>query len=78
MDDLKPCPFCGAKAELSSRSVEGWETWVVECTWCEGSVGNTNLSSSKEEAIENWNMREGQEWQNTQKGSSGLDPSSRR
>jgi Lar family restriction alleviation protein len=38
MSNLKPCPFCGGKAELKrsrfDRSVEGFAQAEVSCTKC--------------------------------------------
>jgi hypothetical protein len=50
MDELRPCPFCGAPAQM--RHVEN--TWWVECSDdnCPAFCSNT-----KGEAIAAWNRR---------------------
>lgn len=58
--ELKPCPFCGEKAELSSGRVNGNDASYVYCTRC-GSRGESFWVSpnyaSAEKAIEAWNRR---------------------
>lgn len=57
MDKLKPCPFCGGKAEL--LIVPGNITkWVVRCTKCYTNNGTFVLDH---DAIEAWNRRTEQE-----------------
>ena len=68
MDELKPCPFCGGKAEI----VEGYydsfiDGYAVMCRNCclifgaHGSLGEAYkwmcIYESKEEAIDAWNTR---------------------
>ena len=57
---LKPCPFCGKQAELSSGRFDGKDTSYVVCTRC-GSRGEFFFVSPKyasaERAIEAWNRR---------------------
>ena len=48
-DELKPCPFCGGKAEFEKD-----EGWFVFCEKC-GSM--TVLFDTKPEAKETWNSR---------------------
>ena len=49
---IKPCPFCGGKAE----SMESWSAgWYVECQEC--GVMIRLAEDSEEEAIEVWNRR---------------------
>lgn len=50
--ELKPCPFCGGKAKLTSNTAEKWH-WG-ECENC-GAEGDSDLGVSG--AIENWNTR---------------------
>lgn len=54
MTDLKPCPFCGGKAE-----VQNWcDHWWVRCYDCLISRTNRGFHhQSKEEAIADWNRR---------------------
>ena len=53
MPDLKPCPFCGGKAEL--LIVPGRIAhWVVKCR--KGCV-NTCQYISDHDAVEAWNRR---------------------
>lgn len=48
---LKPCPFCGCKAELF-QDYMGW--FVVECAVC----GNGTLHFAKSDgAVNAWNRR---------------------
>ena len=57
---LKPCPFCGEKAELSSGRFDGKDTSYVTCTRC-GSRGEFFFVcpryASAEKAIKAWNKR---------------------
>ena len=59
MDELKPCPFCGGKAEL--RHFAGINvTSYVRCMDCKAQTFEFRISteqSSDEEAIEAWNRR---------------------
>ena len=50
--ELKPCPFCGGKAEMLNYSSN---EWLVECTKCQGMV--EKWCKTEEEAIINWNRR---------------------
>lgn len=48
---LKPCPFCGGKAELF-QDYMGW--YVIECTAC----GNGTLHfANSDGAVNAWNRR---------------------
>ena len=50
---LKPCPFCGSKAEL--LIVPGKMTkWAVRCTKC---YANNGTFASDHDAVEAWNKR---------------------
>ena len=59
-EELKPCPFCGEKAEVSSGRFDGKDTSYVMCTRC-GSRGEFFFVSSRyasaEKAIKAWNRR---------------------
>ena len=57
MTELKPCPFCGYKAELlKSHSCDEIPYFVI-CSndKCKASLGY--FSKTKEKAIESWNRR---------------------
>ena len=49
---LKPCPFCGGKAEMLSYSEH---EWLVYCKECDGMV--EKWRETEEEAMEQWNRR---------------------
>ena len=49
-DELKPCPFCGGKAEI----ISGVGFFCVSCSFC---CGETNLYNTKQDAIYAWNKR---------------------
>lgn len=53
MIELKPCPFCGGKADIYEPDVD-IETHLVYCTKCQA---ETQLFAKREEAIEAWNRR---------------------
>ena len=62
MSELKPCPFCGGKAELSHTDItsEYGRTSFVFCTKCTASGRMISVSPkycSDECAIEAWNRR---------------------
>ena len=50
MDELKPCPFCGGKANAFICG----RIFVVECESCGTSSDGFD---SKKEAVEAWNRR---------------------
>ena len=53
MSELKPCPFCGGKAEL--LIVPGQQSkWIVRCTKC---YCNCGVDISDHDAVERWNER---------------------
>ena len=55
-EELKPCPFCGNKAELFCT--KGTEDWAVVCQHPEcGCNARILYCDTKEEAIEQWNRR---------------------
>ena len=68
MDELKPCPFCGGKAEFVRTAIKTKGSWCdavyVRCTNCD-SRSNRVLYSAKmhkndseyREAQESWNRR---------------------
>lgn len=56
MDDLKPCPFCGGKADMVTHNFWGMSpTYGVKCGLC-GSEG-PQFFRRQEEAALYWNQR---------------------
>lgn len=56
MEKLKPCPFCGGKAEmLISEYEDSRKEYLVDCTECCGMV--ERWVDTEEEAVEQWNRR---------------------
>ena len=55
--ELKPCPFCGGKAEMLDYKYENKDVneFIVSCSECGASVGEWR--KTEEEAIINWNTR---------------------
>ncbi len=51
-EELKPCPFCGGKAELRRYGDSAY--YYIECTQCE--VG-AYFYNTDNDAIAAWNMR---------------------
>lgn len=51
---LKPCPFCGGKAELLIVPSDPSSKWVVVC---KNKCCNQFPHDSEEEAVEAWNNR---------------------
>lgn len=54
-DELKPCPFCGGKAETNLLL----GNYCITCTRCMGAIFPAR-GMTKEEAIEAWNRRAGE------------------
>lgn len=54
MTELKPCPFCGAPAEIRGKGGGRW--YVVRCTK-ESCECSTKGHANKEEVIRIWNRR---------------------
>lgn len=56
-EELKRCPFCGSKGEITYK--EGLKTWIVECSnqFCMASYMIGTDFDTEEEAIEAWNRR---------------------
>ena len=54
---LKPCPFCGGKAELDGFDYDfyGGICYWAKCTNCRAEINHP--TPSKKEAIEEWNRR---------------------
>ena len=55
MNELKPCPFCGGRAELCTEIREGFRTFWVSC--CENCCAYTLHVSRPEVAVERWDRR---------------------
>lgn len=60
MEQLKPCPFCGGKAEVVphkffSEALKAWKVdcYVVECKNCH----TAQYWGTEKQAIEAWNRR---------------------
>ena len=56
MEELKPCPFCGGEATLDHYESDGYLAYCILCHamiehWC----------ADKQEAINKWNKRVGDE-----------------
>ena len=58
MENLRPCPFCGGKANLTKEDNYGFvdNEWYADCGNC-GLLFGFAKQYSKEEAIEAWNRR---------------------
>lgn len=55
MFDLKPCPFCGGKAEIFRGTTYGLHyLYEPRCIKCECALG---LFDTEEQAVEAWNTR---------------------
>lgn len=60
MTELKPCPFCGAKAQTFESNRHPRFRFGVECSLTNGFCWvypQTDLFETEEEAIEAWNRR---------------------
>ena len=56
MEKLKPCPFCGGKAEmLISEYKDSRKEYLAACTECDGMV--ERWRETEKEAAEQWNRR---------------------
>lgn len=54
--ELKPCPFCGGKAEIiSEETYSGHNLFWVECIECD--CRTSDYEDNEKEAIESWNRR---------------------
>lgn len=55
MAELKPCPFCGGKAEIYDGITFGFQRqYEPRCVKCECAIG---LYDTEEQAAEAWNRR---------------------
>ena len=63
LDELYNCPFCGRKSQVETK--ENWRhdknLFAVRCTtsMCPGHPNDPVWYDSKEQAVKNWNRREG-------------------
>ena len=58
--ELKPCPFCGSKAKITSLTDENGEYYAVVCKNDDCRCGENYLWSETEDkqtAVEAWNRR---------------------
>ena len=56
MSKIKPCPFCGGKAEIieGTKAASDKSIFKAFCTKCET---ENWWSDTKQEAVERWNIR---------------------
>ena len=56
-EELKPCPFCGAKGEI--EHIKALSAWIVQCSnqFCPASYMIGANFETEAEAIEAWNRR---------------------
>lgn len=61
--ELKPCPFCGGRAEIDSYETFAWceRTYIVGCGNDNCLVSPSVKGEIKSETIEAWNRRVGEE-----------------
>ena len=59
--ELKPCPFCGGKAEFIDEYFE--EPMSIKCTECYAEMCDESSDITKENLIEQWNRRDGEEYE---------------
>ncbi len=55
-EELKPCPFCGAKAERYTVMFTG-DAFRVRCSGACGDLVNTGSAMTRERADQVWNTR---------------------
>lgn len=58
-DKLKPCPFCGGKAEYHENCIDvefGSEFWI-RCTQCGCSFQTGDVNDTHDKVVEKWNRR---------------------
>jgi len=54
MSELKPCPFCGSEHVVCTKPTT-WQVWCTDCK-CIGP-----WKTEREDAIEAWNRRAGEQ-----------------
>ena len=57
MEELRCCPFCGAKAQLEQGMERVYPIWRVKCTSDQCGAEIAFGENFKERAIEAWNRR---------------------
>ena len=63
MTELKPCPFCGGKAEIRTGGNDGFHApklVFAQCTKCGAKTANVPISAdyaANKEAADVWNQR---------------------
>ena len=62
--ELKICPFCGSRwsggrVYFNDTVLEKEDKWEIYCDGGEGCAANTKKYNTKEEAVEAWNKRQG-------------------
>lgn len=55
-EELKPCPFCGGKAETVYAYYD-YNSWGIHCVDCGAYIQCDPKKDTKEEAIKAWNNR---------------------
>lgn len=68
--ELKPCPFCGGKAEFIDESDDWYSKYAVDDEWASllimvrcvkcGANIQADDNDAKEDVIDQWNTREGE------------------
>ena len=58
MEELKPCPFCGAIPKVNHLDYPFIEIWFVKCENCSAEINNPR--STEQEALKDWNRRFGE------------------
>lgn len=56
--ELKPCPFCGGKAQIFYVKYRGSECWFVKCDLCDSKIKEYETPVK---ALDFWNKRKDQE-----------------
>lgn len=58
-EQLKPCPFCGGKAEIINADECGPDAWTVHCTvcWCSSVVMTAVKDDVRGDLVAKWNTR---------------------
>lgn len=62
MDDLKPCPFCAAKAKIAKITTCGYRAIATHEAWCPMTTrtrSKLDPYQSYADAVAAWNTRDG-------------------